>query len=145
MLKSNEKISTMNHHHVLHHHADPFSRHNVISVVYDNKKMEGIFGDMWEYHIEKIEFEPPEMKMLFALQMGFKVSADPCIVDILLTQREVELSKGTTHKFINAALDDDVLLLLSEKLGIEKDAVSVILEHAPEGVVSVVISAAKKK
>lgn len=144
MLKSNEKIIATQHHPLSPHHHDPLGRHHVISVMYDSKKMEEVYGELWEYHIEKVGLEPPEMKMLFALQMGFKVSADSRIADILLAQREEERSRGTSHKFINAALDEEVLALLSDKLGIAKDLVSVILEHAPEGVVSVVIGAAKK-
>jgi len=143
MLKSSEKIPTKNFLEP-HHHVNPLGRHHVISIICDNEKMEEVYGDLWQYHIEKVGQEPPEMKMLFALQMGFKVSVDSRIIDILLTQREEERNRGTSHKFINAALAADVLELLSEKLGIEEDAVSVILEHAPEGVVSVVIGAAKK-
>lgn len=125
------------------HHVVPIGRHNIISIQYDSDKLQSVFGDFWGYHIERIANEPPEMKMLFALEMGFSVSADSQVVDLLIRQRKEEITRGTSHKFTNLALDEETLQLLSSKLGIDKNTVSVVLGHAPEGVVSVIIATAK--
>ncbi len=144
MFNSNQDFPTIPHHpNVPPHHVGPIGRHNIISVIYDSDKLQKVFGDFWYYHVERIANEPPEMKILFALEMGFCVSANSQIVDLLVRQNEEERNRGTSHKFANAALDEDNLQLLSTKLGINKETVSVVLEHAPEGVVSVIIAVAK--
>ena len=127
------------------HHREPVGRHNVISVLYNAETLQKVFGDFWGYHVEKIANEPPEMKMLFALEMGFCVSADSQVVELLIHQREEERKRGTSHKFANAALDDEILQEIAERLGIDKDTISIVLEHAPDGVVSVIIATVKNK
>lgn len=144
MFNSNHTFPAMPHAHPIPpHHRDPNGRHNVISVLYDSQKLQEVYGDLWVYHVEKVANEPPEMKILFALEMGFDVSANAQVVDLLVRQREEEKRRGTSHKFANAALDDEIMQAISTRLGIDRDTVSVVLEHAPEGVVSVIIAAVK--
>lgn len=144
MFNSNHTFPTMPHAHpVPPPHKDPVGRHNIISVLYDGEILQKVFGDFWAFHIEKIAFEPPEMKMLFALEMGFNVSANEQVVELLARQRKKERERGTSHKFENAALNDEILQAIAERLGIDKDTVSLVLEHAPDGVVSVIIATVK--
>lgn len=144
MFNSNHTFPTMHHAHpVPPPHKDPIGRHNVISVLYDSQKLQEVYGDLWGYHVERIAIEPPEMKLLFALEMGFSVASNSQVVDLLDRQRKEERERGTSYKFENAALDDEILQAIAERLGIDKDTVSIVLEHAPAGVVSVIIAAVK--
>lgn len=144
MFNSNHNFATPPHHPPIPpHHDIHHGRHNIISVVYDGEKLQQVFGDFWGYHVERIANEPPEMKMLFALEMGFGVSANSQVVDLLMRQREEERKRGTSYKFANVAINEEILQMLSERLGIDKDTVSIVLEHAPDGVVSVIIATVK--
>lgn len=144
MFNLNHTIPTIPHEHpVPPPHRDPAGKYNIISVLYDGGVLQKVFGDFWAYHIEKIAIEPPEMKMLFALEMGFNVVANAQVVDVLARQRKEERERGTSHKFENAALNDEILQAIAEKLGIDMDTVSLVLEHAPDGVVSIIIATVK--
>ena len=112
----------------------------MVSVLYNTDKLMEIYGDSWSFHIEKIAGEPPEMKILFALEMGFKIAVNPQIMDSLV----FGLRSEPAYKFANPALDEEIIALLSEKLGVEGDTLSTVLEHTPDGVVAVIIASAKK-
>ena len=144
MFNSNHTLPTVPHAHpVPPPHKDPIGRHDVISVLYDSQKLQEVYGDLWGYHVERIAIEPPEMKLLFALEMGFNVAPNSQVVDLLARQRKEERERGTSYKFENATLDDEILQAIAERLGIDKDTVSIVLEHAPAGVVSVIIATVK--
>lgn len=144
MFNSNHTFPTIPPHPPIHpHHDIHHGRHNIISVVYDSEKLQKVFGDLWGYHVERIAVEPPEIKMLFALEMGFAVSTNSQVVELLMRQREEERRRGTTHKFTNIAIDDDILQEISDRIGIDKDTASIVLEQAPDGVVSVIIATLK--
>lgn len=144
MFNSNHTFPTMPHvHPTPPPHRDPVGRHNVISVLYDGEILQKVFGDLWAFHVEKIAIEPPEMKMLFALEMGFNVAVNTQVFDLLARQRKEERERGTSYKFDNAALDDEILQAIAERLKIDKDTVSIVLDHAPPGVVSVIIATVK--
>ncbi len=44
-----------------------------ISIVYDEEKLRVKLGDLWNYHLEAVNKEPPEMKILFALVNECKI------------------------------------------------------------------------
>lgn len=122
-----------------HHRHE--ARHNVLSVVYEQDKMEKVFGDNWPFHQEKISVEPPEMKMLFALNMGFKVAVNNAVMEHLKELYKEE----RPYRFTNPALDpeDTAMSTIASKLGISEEDASTILGFPPDGVVAIVIAAAK--
>lgn len=124
-----------------HHHHAHKARHNVLSIVYDQEKMQKVYGDIWPHHLEKISAEPPEMKMLFALQMGFKVAVNSGIMEHMKNLYKEEVN----YRFSSPALDPtyNAMERIALKLGISEEDASVILGFAPEGVLSIVISAAE--
>ena len=131
--------------HESHRPIHPMDRHSLVSVIYDSDKLKEMFGDKWSYHVDKIALEPPEIKILFAIEMGFKVSFNRRMVDAMIRLKEEELAEGiTSHGFSNAALDKDTLQAIGTAIDIDTDAVGVILKHAPEGVVSTIIAASKR-
>lgn len=117
----------------IHGHVPPHligveHKHNMITILYEEEKLYEKFGELWSYHVEAIAKEPPEIKILFALINGCKIHvnyepylAEPC-------------------RFENPGLSNDALLKLSEKLGVEKELLFSILDSAPTGVVSVILS-----
>lgn len=125
-----------------HHlgHIGHRARHNVVSILYEQEKMEAIYGKTWSYHLEKIGAEPPEMKMLFALQMGFKVEINTNIMDQLKELYQYERE----YKFVSPALDEseETIEIIASKLGISAEDANIILGFAPEGVLSIVMSVA---
>lgn len=124
----------------------PVDRHSLVSVVYDGNKMKEIYGDKWSYHVDKIAPEPPEIKILFAIQMGFMVSINQRMIDALIRQKEEETALGISpYGFANESLTEDNLQTISSAIGISVDEVTAILDRAPEGVVSTIIAAAKRK
>lgn len=133
------------HHEPQHPHL-PMDRHSVVSIEYESDKLKNVFGDMWSYHIDQIAAEPPEIKILFAIELGLKITVNQYMIDALIKQRKEEVATGiTSYGFSKASLDDDTLNMVSSAVCINKDAAEVILIHAPEGVVSTVIAAAKNK
>ena len=103
-------------------------KHNMITVQYEEEKLYEKFGEVWSYHVDAIAKEPPEMKILFALVNDCKIHVN---FEPYLTE---------PCRFENPGLSDDVLLKLSEKLGVEKEHLFSILDSAPPGVVSVILS-----
>ena len=119
-------------------HMGPAGRHNLISVLYDSEKLQRTFGDQWSFPLEKIAIEPPEMKFLFALEMGFQVTADSQVAEMLLRQRFEE----PDYKFSSMKPED--ITLIAGKLGISENIVSLVLDNTPPGVAAIVIAAARK-
>lgn len=133
-------------HHEPHRPHPTMDRHSIVSIEYESEKLKNVFGDMWNYHIDRIAVEPPEIKMLFAIELGLKITVNQYMVDALIQQRKEEIVTGiTSHGFSNASLDDGALSIISSAICISKEAVEVILNYAPEGVVSTIIAASKIK
>lgn len=123
----------------------PIDRHSMVSIIYDGNKLQETFGDLWSYHVDKIAMEPPEIKILFAIEMGFKVSTNQRMIEAMMRQRDEEAATGvTSHGFMNASLDKETLQKIGSVVSIDADSVDVILSHAPEGVVSTIIAASRK-
>ncbi len=116
------------HEHIPPHLIGPECRHTVVTVLYEEEKLYEKFGELWSWHVEAIAKEPPEMKILFALVNGCKIHIN---FEPYLTE---------PCRFENPGLLGEPLLKLSEKLGVEKDILFAILDSAPPGVVSVILS-----
>lgn len=117
----------------IHGHVPPHlngaeHRHNMITILYEKEKLYEQFGELWSYHVDAIAKEPPEMKILFALINGCKIHVN---FEPYLTE---------PCRFENPGLSDDALSKLGEKLGIETEILFSILDSAPAGVVSVILS-----
>jgi len=130
------------HHHEMppappHHHGP---RHSMVAVMYNPEKLAQVYGDSWAFHIEKIAKEPPEMKILFALEMGFKIAVNKEIMESM----DLAARDEPAYKFTNPSLDGETLGILAHKLGIESETVAAVLGHTHDGVVAVIIAAAKK-
>ncbi len=138
-------LNSINGNHIPHHplppHLGPHSRRNMVSVIYDEKKMSEVYGELWPFHFEKISSEPPEMKLLFALEMGFKVVFNEPLVQEMKKLYQNEPNCG----FANPSLDEKTLELFANTFATEKDVISLILEHAPTGVVAILLAVAKEK
>jgi len=120
------------------HHHNP--RHSMVSVVYDTEKLVQVFGDSWPFHIEKIADESPEMKILFALEMGFEIAVNTQLMESYAAAMRAE----PAYKFTNPALCTEMVGTLSEKLGVSDQAISLILAHIPDGVMAVIAAAANR-
>ena len=126
--------------HPAHHHPAPppvhHHRHSLVSVQYDSGVMQQVFGDFWPYHAEKLAPEPPEIKIIFALSMGFTLVANQqmaqAVVDSCMEEPQ--------HDFPNPAICEDMLADLSQRLAIDKELVQAILSTTPPGVVAVIAS-----
>ena len=107
------------------------TKNNVISLLYDEKKLYKKFGELMSYHLSSIDKEPPEIKILFALLHDCKIQINnkPLLLE--------------PCRFENPALSEEILSILSQRLGIESEVIFSILDSAPEGVVSVIISIIK--
>ena len=134
MLKTNYQINeagncphALPHEHQAHLHKRDH-RHDMLTVLYEEDKLSEKFGEIWPFHVDAIAKEPPEMKILFALINGCKVRLN------------FEPEKMDPCCFENPSLSQEILEKLKERLGIESDIVSSILEVAPKGVVSTIVS-----
>ena len=127
----------------VHHHLGPKARHHMISINYEPEKLMEVYGEFWPYHIERVANEPPEMKLLFALQMGFSVQVNTEIMAAMKARH----SEEPEFKFGNPALDpcseEDIMQLIANSVLIDKSDVEVILKHCPEGVVAIIIAVTK--
>lgn len=116
----------------------PHIRGSLVSVLYDVESMKSVYGENYSFRIDQLARETPEMKILFALIMGFKISVNVTMIEALLYER----SMGIGIKFDNftsAQLD-----ILAEKLGVDAEVLSVILNPIPEGVAVVIMSLIKE-
>lgn len=130
----------MPHHPAPHHPVPPHEhhrhRHSLVSIVYDNDAMQAAFGELWPFHLEAIADESPEMKILFALSMGFKVNVNQQIAQVMIENRKEE----PEYDFSNPALSDEVYSCLEQRLGISNEVADVILGTTPPGIISVIVS-----
>ena len=130
--------------HILPHHEreghllPPHVRGSLVSILYDIEVMKNIYGDNYTFRMDQLAPETPEMKILFALIMGFKINVNSNLVEALLYQR----SMGVGIKFDNFTKSQ--LEVLSAKLGVEAEILSVILNPIPEGVAVVIMSMIKE-
>ena len=111
-------------------------RHSLVSVAYDDAKMQAKFGDLWPFHLQCIAAESPENQIKFALRMGFPISVNQIAVQALMDHFAYEAA----HDFPNPALTDAVLSELAQRLKVEKEVIKAILKTAPRGEVSVIIA-----
>lgn len=105
-------------------HRDAFR--NIISVLYTEEKMKSSFGPFWGRECENISKEPAEIKMVFALLMGFQV----CLNRPLSYEERTEPS-------VDFIADID-MGRLSERLGIDEGTCSFIIKKAPDGIVTII-------
>ena len=103
-------------------------KRDLITILYDEKKLKKKFGELLQFHLDAIDKEPPEMKILFALINGCKIRVN------------YEFSSGEYCRFENPGLSKKVLSKLSKKLGIDSETIFSILDSAPLGVVSIIVS-----
>lgn len=120
------------------HLLPPHVRGSLVSILYDIEVMKNVYGDNYAFRMDQLAPETPEMKILFALIMGFKINVNSNLVEALLYQR----SMGVGIKFDNFTKSQ--LEILSAKLGVEAEILSVILNPIPEGVAVVIMSMIKE-
>lgn len=120
------------------HKMPPHIRESLVSVLYDFEKMKEAFGENYAFRIDQLARETPEMKILFALIMGFKISVNLTLIEALLYERR----KGVGIKFDN--FSSSQLDILAEKLGADAEVLSVILNPIPDGVAVVIMSMIKE-
>ncbi len=116
----------------------PHVRGGLVSVLYDAEVMKNIYGDTYSFRMDQLARESPEMKILFALIMGFKIKVSESLVEALLYQR----SMGVGIKFDNFTRSQ--LEILAGKLGVEAEILSVILNPIPEGIAVIIMSMIKE-
>lgn len=116
----------------------PHIRGGLVSVLYDVESMKNVYGENYAFRIDQLARETPEMKILFALIMGFKISVNVAMIEALLYER----SMGIGIKFDN--FTSSQLDILAEKLGVDAEVLSVILNPIPEGVAVVIMSMIKE-
>lgn len=127
------------HHHPHNPPAPPHNgRHSVVSVQYDNDRMEAVYGELWPFHLEKIACESPEMKIIFALTMGFKVNVNQQIATAMVEAFNDE----PVHDFANPALTEEFIDTVASRIDMaeNKDILTVILGTTPPGIVAVIAS-----
>ncbi len=119
-----------------HPHTPPNIHHarvEPISIVPDTDKLMNTYGELWPYQFEAISKEPAEMKILFALELGLTLTVN------------YELDRTPACRFENPVLNDEILQKLEERLCIDKQTVSAILDYAPPGVVAIICATVSNK
>jgi len=117
----------------------PHIRGSLVSVLYDVETMKNVYGENYAFRMDQLARETPEMKILFALIMGFKISVNLAMIEALLYER----SMGVGIKFDN--FTGSQLDILANKLGVSSEVLSVILNPIPEGVAVVIMSMLKEE
>lgn len=113
------------------HGPAPRTRFEVISIIPEEEKLYSVFGEEWSYQLEAISKEPPEMKLLFAIETGVKVHLN----------RQIEMEPA--YRFENSSLTNDVLSAIAERVDIDVQSIKAILDRAPDGVVSIIVARVK--
>ncbi len=99
---------------------------NLISVLYSEERMKASFGQFWGRECENISKEPPEIKIVFALLMGFQV----CLNRPLTYEERTEPS-------VDFVVDLD-MARLSALLGLDEEVCAYIIRKAPDGIVTII-------
>lgn len=126
----NEPPHLPHHHHP--HHVSPHIRTEPISIQADTEMLNNAFGELWPFQLEAISKEPAEMKILFALQVGLKLTTN------------YKLDPTDTCRFENPALTDEVLEDLENRVGVDKQTLFSILDIAPPGVIAIICATLNK-
>lgn len=72
----------------------PHVRDSLVSILYDIEVMKNVYGENYAFRMDQFAPETPEMKILFALIMGFKINVNSNLVEALLYQRSMGLESS---------------------------------------------------